>query len=342
MADGLVSNRWVKIAARIGALLTLAAVLAVIVYGIAFLAMPRSDSAFLLLTVVQEVGLLLAALAAGAWAVAAMGVVDILVAGRQDTDNLSGRIERVEAVLESQAESLTRLIDLATLSDRAKSLIYRERELEAFLETIHAALMRQDYDSAESLIRMVEQNGYAAEAERLRQEVAASHRTTNDDKVEGYIERINEILARFDWERAKREAARLLQVFPESQRVQDLPKVIEQARTRRKRDLLQRYGEAVRKNDIEAGIELLKQLDRYLTPREAAALRDSARGVFRAKLHNLGVQFAIHVADQRWAQAVDCGEQIMRDFPNSRMAHEVREKIEILRSRAAGNAPVEK
>ena len=53
---------------------------------------------------------------------------------------------------------------------------------------------------------------------------------------------------------------------------------------------------------------------------------ESARGVFRAKLHNLGVQFAIRVTDQNWSEALVIGEQIMDEYPNTRMAQEVQEK----------------
>jgi outer membrane protein assembly factor BamD (BamD/ComL family) len=63
-------------------------------------------------------------------------------------------------------------------------------------------------------------------------------------------------------------------------------------------------------------------------------MEESARGVFRAKLHNLGVQFAICVTDQRWAEAIEVGEQIISEYPNTRMASEVRSKMDQLRARA--------
>ena len=84
--------------------------------------------------------------------------------------------------------------------------------------------------------------------------------------------------------------------------------------------MLQSYGEAVRKKDVDRSIELLHELDIYLTPQEAAALQESARGVFRAKLHQMGVQFAICVTDERWSEAIRAGEDIVREFPNPRMA----------------------
>jgi hypothetical protein len=47
------------------------------------------------------------------------------------------------------------------------------------------------------------------------------------------------------------------------------------------------------------------------------------------------VQFAIAVTDQQWATAVRIGEQIVQGFPNSRMAGEVRQKLEALRQLTA-------
>ena len=106
------------------------------------------------------------------------------------------------------------------------------------------------------------------------------------------------------------------------------------AQARHKRDLLAAYGEAVRNGDIDRSIELLRDLDKYLTPQEGAAMEESARGVFRAKLHNLGVQFSIRVTEEQWREAVQIGRQIVEEYPNSRMAQEVRMKMETLQALA--------
>ncbi len=334
MADGLGKNGWLTRCASVAVVFSVLAALAMLGAGVTFVVLGVQSSN----AAMTAVGILLglSAIALTGWEFVALGLVKSLLAGSEDTHQLSGRMARVESLLSSQEESLRTLIDLSTLSDKAKSLVYRERELEAFLETIHSDLAQQDYASAETLIEKVEQSGYGDVAQRMRNELAQTKRASNDGQVEAAIARVEESVRRQDWPRARREAQRLLPVFPDHEKVQQLPRRIEQARNKVKRDLLQRYGEAVRKNDIEAGIELLRQLDSYLTPQEAAALSDSARGVFRAKLHQLGVQFAICVTDQRWAEAVETGEQLMQDYPNTRMAHEVREKIDILRSRAGG------
>ncbi len=51
------------------------------------------------------------------------------------------------------------------------------------------------------------------------------------------------------------------------------------------------------------------------------------------KLHNLGVQFKLAVSEREWAKALQTGQEITRDFPNSKMAEEIREKMDILRQR---------
>jgi len=56
--------------------------------------------------------------------------------------------------------------------------------------------------------------------------------------------------------------------------------------------------------------------------------------VFRKKLQQLGVQFALHVHDKSWTEALRIGRQITDEFPNTRMAAEVRERLPILEEKA--------
>ena len=280
--------------------------------------------------------LLLAVMVTGVWVFIIYGVIQTLVSSASSVRQTTARLERIETLLEDQCRSTRKLIDLESLSDKAKSLIYRDREIETLREVIHEDLMRQDYETAEKLIEdMTEKFGHIDEADRLRVDLQAAKKATLEEKIDTSIMRIQSIIETHDWPKAIRAAQKLLEVYPDNPRVGLLPERIETERTNHKRQLLQEYGEAVKKNDIDQSIFLLKELDRYLAPQEAAALQDSARGVFKAKLHNLGVQFAIQVTDQRWDMAISTGEEIMRDYPNSRMSQEVRQKISQLRSNAA-------
>jgi hypothetical protein len=276
------------------------------------------------------------AVSLGLWLWTLQGIVRVRISEEDSRRTIAGRIRTVETLLEDQAAAAHRMVDLASLSEQARSLLYRDREVEAFRETVQADLTRQDYVAAAEHIEAIEKRfGYAEEAARLRREVEESRRAGAEEKLDQAIRRLGVIMDRHDWARAQREAQRIMQTFPDNPKVASLPQRIEEARLQTKRSLLKEYKEAVDKKDVETGVRLLKELDRYLTPQEAAAWAESARGVFHAKLLNLGVQFSIHVADQRWDQALATGEEITREFPNTRMAQEVREKLDLLRQRAA-------
>ncbi len=274
------------------------------------------------------------------WSIVAYAVVRTIVALAGNAASIAARVDRLESLAASSTEATHRLTDLVSLTDQAKRFLFREREIEAFREVIHGDILRQDYATAEALIESLEkQLGYADEAARLREEFEQNKQASLEEKVDAAVARIEQIIARHDWARALRETHRILRLFPDNEKIAALPERIANARQQHKRELLQAYGEAVRVNDVDRSIELLKKLDLYLTPQEAAALEESARGIFKAKQHNLGVQFAIHVTDEEWQRAVETGEEIIREFPNSRMAQEVHSKMDQLRARAAGEAP---
>ncbi len=288
--------------------------------------------------------MILVEIAAVVWTFVLHGLVSLFVAVEYSARNSANRLSRLETLAADQSESSRKLVDLGSLSDQAKSLVYRDRELEAVRETIHEDLIKQDYGTAAVLIDAVETRfGYPDEAQRMREELEASRKATLEEKIDAAVARIQQIIDRRDWSRATRETRRILRLFPDNPKIASLPERIQQARTEHKRELLERYGEAVKKNDIDTSIKLLKELDLYLSPQEVAALglEESVRGVFKERLHQLGVQFAIRVTDQQWDEAIAAGEEIIREFPNSRMSQEVREKMGVLKAKArsAGSAP---
>jgi outer membrane protein assembly factor BamD (BamD/ComL family) len=46
------------------------------------------------------------------------------------------------------------------------------------------------------------------------------------------------------------------------------------------------------------------------------------------------VAFSLAVSDHNWREALEVGRQIVEEFPNSRMAHEVTERMQVLTKRA--------
>ena len=281
-------------------------------------------------TLIQSLGFLLYALLA----LLVVFTFSILNANRKAT---GAQLKRIESLLENQGREIHNLTGLAKLPDQTKALIYHERELQALRESVHAMLLKRDYASAEALIARVEScPDLTEETARLRKDVEFSRTATVDDKVVTATQQFHKFLERREWAQAKREAERLETLFPNNPQIAALPSNIRGAWIAHKHELLKEYGEACRVNNVEKSIELLKKLDKYLTPQEGEALAESARDVFKKKLHNLGVQFAIAVTDQQWSSAVTTGEEIIREYPNSRMAHEVLEKLDLLRDYASG------
>jgi hypothetical protein len=283
--------------------------------------------------------IVLAELAAALIAVTGYGLVRARLSAHTSMSVIAGRLNRLESVLDASRVELKKMADVAPLSDQAKTMIFRERELEAVQEVVNACLVQQNYEQALKVIdRMEQQFGYKDEAERLRLAVRANREATIEGRVNDAIGRIDQIIAQKNWERAMRESQRLLEAFGENEKVKQLPARIASARAEHKRVLLGKYDEAIKRNDLDESISLLQELDQYLAPQEAAALQESARGVFRAKLSSLGVQFAMAVDAKRWDQAVAIGEQIMAGYPNSKMALEVRQKLDQLKHLAAANS----
>lgn len=247
--------------------------------------------------------------------------------------------------LRDHATRQTRQIDLiaeqSRLSDLARSIASREQERDLIRRAANEALIGGDLESVHFYADQLEQrHGYRQEAARMRGEAETHVKDVQERFTQDTVTRVDQMLRTGEWERARAEIDRLIKAQPNNAEIQHLPELFAERRNDHKRRLLKQWDEAVQRNDIDRGISLLRELDPFLSPNEAAALEESARGVFRAKLHNLGVQFSIAVTDRNWAAALHVGEQINSEFPNSRMAAEVREHLETLRQRAARAATV--
>lgn len=327
---------WVLRVAQVWAMITLALLAVALAWNVAMFSRNVADIGLRLDDLVALVVRVLLLLAGTVGVGLVYSVVYTLVSGSEAIQASSDRLSRVESVMDALLESNRRLVDLAQMSDAAKSLIFRQREIQAMNEQLHESLMRQDYPAAEALAAEAEKRpSYAEQAQAMRREIVAARTTTIEQKIDSALARVKDLIAEHDWPRATEQAHRLLQLTPDNPKVKALPEQIREARAAHKRQLLQEYDSAVSGNQLDRSIELLQELDKYLTPQEGDALRESARGVFKAKLASLGVQFSIRVTEGKWTEAVEIGEQIVRDYPNSRMAQEVRDKMDVLRLRAS-------
>jgi hypothetical protein len=241
--------------------------------------------------------------------------------------------------LGERLEGLSILLNLVSeqqlLSDRAKQVAFREKDREAVRRAVQEEMSRRDWEAAFVLANDIENSfGYKQEADRLRGEI-------NGRRDEIQRQQLAELMAPIDrhikaelWGAALQEAQDLMRQFPGETQVQRLPEEIENRRQMRKGQLRESWQEAVDRHDVDGSIEILKKLDLYLTPAEAESMQEIARNVFKEKREGLRSRFALAVQEHKWAEAIRLGDEIIHDFPNTRIAQEVREKMEALRQRA--------
>lgn len=252
-----------------------------------------------------------------------------------------GVLRDLHAEAERQSLSLSTISENTQLSDLVRAVTHRARERTALRLAINEEIIRGDWEAAYALVELLEsRHGYRNEAMRLRKEVDESRGRDTVDRVHDAAAHARSLMDAQSWDQARRVMDRLIAAHHDHPDVRDLPEQFRRLRNEHKRRLLKEWDESVQRNEVDRGIEILKQLDQYLTSSEAAALQESARGVFRAKLHNLGVQFSLAVAEQNWRDALRVGRQIAEEFPNSRMASEVRDRLHVLSRRAEETAGV--
>ena len=236
--------------------------------------------------------------------------------------------KRIEPLLKT-------ISDNSQISDATKSIAHRELEREALRQAIHEEMYSGDPEAVDYLINEMERRfGYKQEAQKLRKEMAQIREMTIEEKINDAISHIEKLMGDLQWERARHESERLMKLFPRHERVKALPAEFNRRRAARKQELLAQWKTAVEREEIDRGIVILTELDQFITPEEAQALKDSVRHVFKARLLNLSVQFGLAVQENRWRDALEAGLQIRQEYPNSRIAHEVSNKLDTLRLKA--------
>jgi hypothetical protein len=242
--------------------------------------------------------------------------------------------------LEQVSVLLTLVTENQLLSDRAKTVAFREKDRDAVRRAVHEEIARGDWEAAIALANDIEKTfGYKEEADRFRQEITSKRSEIMQKHIADQTAAVDRFTAAEAWGQAFQEAQRIMAMYPGDEQVMRLPQEIEARRQARKKELLDNWHEAVQRHDVDNSIEVLKRLDVYLTPAEAETMQETARGIFKEKLSILRTQFAMAVQDRRWNEALTLGDQIMTEFPNTRMAQEVREKMDMLRQRAGNGEP---
>ncbi|MFQ5492520.1 MAG: hypothetical protein ACE5GE_17565 [Phycisphaerae bacterium] len=246
--------------------------------------------------------------------------------------------------LQAQRARMEEIAENSRLSDAARSLSHRQEERNALRAAIDAEIDRHDWEAAAYLIAEMERRfGYKEEAQRLANHIRQEQAAFYQAEVERVVPMVEQLFDAHAWGKASQEISRLLKAFPNESRFAQLKEELSARRRARKDELVRDFTDAVQRDDIDidAGMNILKELDQYLTREEAKQLEESARKVVKGKLLQLGVRFRFAVSEERWQDALEVAVNIIEEFPNSQIAKEVRERLAVLRERAGLPTDVE-
>lgn len=247
----------------------------------------------------------------------------------QELHEIRAQVRQLVRAIESLQETMV-------LSDDARRVLNRGRERSMLRAAIEEDIKNEDWDAAMVLIReLAERFGYRADAEEFRQKVETARFSTMDRRVGEALRGLEGMMARAAWDEANAEALRIQRVFPDSPKVEGLRHRVAAARDRHKIDLERRFLEAAQQERVDEAMGLLHELDQYLTEHEGERFREVARGVIGKARENLGAGFKLAIQDRAWDRAAEIGGKIIEEFPNSRIAQEVRELIDTIRERGA-------
>jgi len=241
--------------------------------------------------------------------------------------------------MEAKVDDLTRAVraiqDQSALSDDARRIINRRQEREVLCQAIDEDIAEGNFDAARTLIReLADRCGYRADAEEFRRRIDQTRAQTVEEEITDAIASLDGLIMQRRFDQAEAAAARLGRLYPDSPRTGALRSRVEQARESCKAELERRFLVASHEGRVEDALVILKELDVYLSPNEAEPLRELARGVIGRARENLGAEFKLAVQDRRWKDASGIGDRIIAEFPNTRMATEVRSLIDAIRTRA--------
>ncbi len=245
------------------------------------------------------------------------------------------KLEKIAEALEKSRAVLAQINQNTRLSETAKAIAFRDADRQSLREAVFDKLQQQDFDTAYKIIDEIAHSTiYQELTEQLRDDANKYRDATDTERVNQVIANIEKLFETYQWAKASTQIEKLIKAAPKSEKAKAMRQKLLDKKQERKKILLTAWDDAVKRQLTDRSLEILRELDLYLTPNEGLALQEAAKEAFRNKLHNLGVLFSLAVAGKQWTKAVQVGQQIMHDFPNSRMAEEIREKWDILKQKA--------
>jgi hypothetical protein len=250
-------------------------------------------------------------------------------------DDSNAKLEKVAGEQEKMRQTLNQVNQGTRISETAKTIAFRDSDAQTLRDAVFDKLQQKDFEAAYEIIdEITHRTGFTKLAEQLHIQADKFRDATDTERMNQLIAHVEKLLEDHQWAKASAQIEWLIREYPANDKTFAMRQQLAEKKDERKKVLLNAWDDAVKRQATDRSLEILRELDQYLTPNEGLALQEAARDVFRTKLHNLGVQFSLAVSGRQWAKALETGQEITRDFPNSRMAEEIREKINVLKTHA--------
>ncbi|MBN1973891.1 MAG: hypothetical protein JW787_09660 [Sedimentisphaerales bacterium] len=244
----------------------------------------------------------------------------------------SAKLEELTKALEEIHAGLAQINKSTRISDTVKSIAFKDADRQSLREVVFEKLQAKDFSAAKEIIEEIARHPeYEELAEDLMSEAEKYQNATEQERLNQVTAHIEKLIDDAQWKRASAQIEGLIKAHPYSDQAKNMRLVLYERKQERKKILLAAWDDAVTNQETDRSLEILKELDSYLSPNEASAFQEAASDIFRTKLHSLGMQFSIAVTERRWADALDIGQKIIKDFPNSKMCQEIYTKLDVLK-----------
>ena len=247
----------------------------------------------------------------------------------------AAKLEKITSITEKNRHTLLQLEQNARLSESVKAITFSNENQQKLRQAVFEKLQQKDFESVSKIIAEISNSTpYKELAKQLRTDAGRYRDSSEYERTNQVVNHIEQLLEEYKWTEASGQIEKLIDMEPESEKLKEMRQRVIDKKTERKKILLAAWDDAVKRQATDRSLEILRELDMYLTPNEGIALQEAARDVFRNKLHSLGVQFSLAVSGKQWDKAIKTGKQIINDFPNSKMSGEIRERMDILKEKS--------
>ena len=193
----------------------------------------------------------------------------------------SARLEEASKAMESIRDGLLQINHSTRISEAAKAIAFREDDKRSLREAVFERLKQNDFDGAYEIVDEIENHSeYRLLAEELRRQVDDYRNATQDERIDKAIDQVQKLFDACQWVKASLQIESLIRANPVSEKMKALRQKLVERKEERKRILLAAWDDVVTRQETDRSLEILRELDMYLTPNEALALQEAAKDVF--------------------------------------------------------------